>query len=400
VERAVHRLEVVVLPLAPDVALLVLLLVQVHGGVHALGVPVEVPGDLEELALGDVGAVDELVALLDVAAPGVLLHLHADDPTPGVEDREARADLVREGEQVELVPEPAVVAPLRLGEPGGVRDQVVLRGPGGAVDPLELGVLLAPPPVGRRRAHQGETVADDLGRGHVRAAAQVLPRGLAVAAHVVVDGELAGPDLHGGALGLLRTRRALDADQFQLVGLVGELGAGLLLGDHAAPEGLPLLDDAGHGLLQRPEVLRREGLGHVEVVVEAVRDRRADPQLGVGVHLLHRLGEHVRGGVAHDGQPVRRADGDGFDDVVGPDLHEQVPQFTAHPHGDDIAPAGEERRAGGPLGDGGGLVLGRAGHGVLLGKLGSCQGYSRPTAPDKAARYPGEPHGVRVTSHS
>ena len=38
----------------------------------------------------------------------------------------------------------------------------------------------------------------------------------------------------------------------------------------------------------------------VEVVVEAVADRRADAELGLGVELLHGLGQHVRGRVPQD----------------------------------------------------------------------------------------------------
>ena len=47
-------------------------------------------------------------------------------------------------------------------------------------------------------------VADPLGGGQVRPAAEVLPRQLAVAAEVVVDGQLAAADLGVGALGGVR----------------------------------------------------------------------------------------------------------------------------------------------------------------------------------------------------
>ena len=98
------------------------LLVDVHGRVHAVRIPVEVARDLEEVRLGRVGRVDELVALLDVALARVLLHLHADDPALGVEDGEAGADLVGEGEQVHVDAELAVVPALGLGEAVLVRE--------------------------------------------------------------------------------------------------------------------------------------------------------------------------------------------------------------------------------------------------------------------------------------
>ncbi len=63
VERAVHRLEVVLLAA-----------VELHGRVHALGEPVQVTRLLEEGALRDVRRVDEVVARLHVALPRVLLH--------------------------------------------------------------------------------------------------------------------------------------------------------------------------------------------------------------------------------------------------------------------------------------------------------------------------------------
>ena len=72
------------------------------------------PRGLEQLRLGDVGRVDELVAGLLVARPRVVLHQLADQAALRVEDGQARAELGREGEQVELGAEAAVVAPLGL----------------------------------------------------------------------------------------------------------------------------------------------------------------------------------------------------------------------------------------------------------------------------------------------
>ncbi|WP_418608413.1 hypothetical protein [Georgenia sp. SUBG003] len=53
-----------------------------------------------------------------------------------MEDGQARPDLVGEGEQVQLGAQAAVVAALRLGQALGVRPELVLGGPGGAVDAL------------------------------------------------------------------------------------------------------------------------------------------------------------------------------------------------------------------------------------------------------------------------
>lgn len=262
VHRAVHRLEVVVLARLDDGAVVVEHLVQVDRRVHSLAVPVEVAGRLEQLPLGDVRGVDERVAALDVLAPGVVLHLVADDAALGVEHRKPGADLVREGEEVELGAETTVVAPFGLGEPVEVGQHLVLGRPGGAVDTLQLVVLLAASPVGGRAAHEPDPVADEPGAGQVRAAAEVLPdHGLALAsgtADVVVDRQLAGTDLDGGPV--VVARAALEPDELELVRLVRELCARLVLGYDTTTEGLTLLDDARHGLVELLQVLGVKGV--------------------------------------------------------------------------------------------------------------------------------------------
>jgi hypothetical protein len=85
------------------------------------------------------------------------------------------ADLVGEREQVELLAELAVVALGGLLEALLVGAQLVLGGPGGAVDALQLRVLLAAAPVGAGDAGEVPAVADEARAGHVRAAAEVAP---------------------------------------------------------------------------------------------------------------------------------------------------------------------------------------------------------------------------------
>ena len=58
-------------------------------------------------------------------------------------------------------------------------------------------------------------------------------------------------------------------------------------------------DGRAHPLLDRGQVLGDERARQVEVVVEAVLDRRADAQLRAGEQVEHRLGHDVRGRVAH-----------------------------------------------------------------------------------------------------
>ena len=242
------------------------LLIEVHGREHALLVPVEVLAGLEEVRLGDVRRVDQLVVVGDQPLAHVVLDLVADDPALGVEHRESRADLVREGEQVELGAELAVVALGGLLHARLVGAQLVLARPRGAVDALQLLVLLVAAPVGGGDAGERPAVADHAGVRQVRAAAEVLPDRLAgLRVDVVVDGQLARADLDAlrrverGGVAVLHA--ALQADQLQLVRLAGELGARLVVGDDPADEPLARALDARHLLLERLQVFRSEGVG-------------------------------------------------------------------------------------------------------------------------------------------
>src|SRR6201999_3491195 len=118
--------------------------------------PVEVAGDLEQLRLGDVRAVDELVAVLDVLAPRVVLEFPADDAALGMENRQARTDFVGEAEQVELRAQPAVIAALRFLDELQMLVERLLRLPRGAVDALQAGVVLVAAPVRCRATGQLE----------------------------------------------------------------------------------------------------------------------------------------------------------------------------------------------------------------------------------------------------
>ena len=269
----------------------------------------------------------------------VVLHHVLDHPALGVEDREAGAELVGEGVEVEVAAELAVVAALGLLEPVQVLLERLLGLPGGAVDALELLVLLVAAPVRRRGAHQLER-RDPLGGRQVRAAAQVAPRDLAVAADVVVDGELAGAHLGRGTFDRLAGRacrdlRSLQPDQLDLVGLVLELVERVGVGGDPPGEPLALLDDLAHPGLDLLEVLGHERGLDVEVVVEAVSDRRADPEPGVRVEVLDRLRHHVRGRVPQDVVAVGAVDRDALDLVAVLELVGQVLERAVHPGGDD-----------------------------------------------------------------
>src|SRR5262249_1005676 len=175
------------------------------------------------------------------------------------------------------------------------------RLPRGAVDPLQLRVLLTPPPVRPAGPHQLER-RDVAGGGHVRPPAQVLPAHLpGTGVEVVVDGPpgpAALPRPLDAALAGRRAQRpgpaaALDPDPLQLVRLPGQLGPRLLLADHPAREPLPLPDDRAHPRLDPLQILRAERVRHAEVVVEPVLHRRADAPPCAGGQGLHPPRPHI-----------------------------------------------------------------------------------------------------------
>ena len=105
------------------------------------------------------GRVDKLVATLFVSLARVVLHDPADDPTLWMEDRQAGANLVREAKQVKLDTKLAVVTTSSLFEPGHVGLKLLRARPGGAINALQLLVLLVATPIRRGRTQQRESFA-------------------------------------------------------------------------------------------------------------------------------------------------------------------------------------------------------------------------------------------------
>src|ERR1700730_12148947 len=66
-----------------------------------------------------------------------------------------------------------MVATLGFFEPEEVLVEILLVGPGGAVDALQLGVPGIAAPIGARYTHQLESLAEIAGRGQMRPGAQI-----------------------------------------------------------------------------------------------------------------------------------------------------------------------------------------------------------------------------------
>ena len=204
-----------------------------------------------------------------------------------------------EVEQIEIFAEPAMIAFLgflALLEP---RVEALLVEERGAVDPLQRLVLRVAAPVRRRRAQELDH-ADLAGRRAVRAEAKVDPvavaverQGLRALADDVVD------DLDLELLALLRE---------QVDRLIGR--------DFGAHERQIRRDDLVRLGFDLRELGFAERRAAIEVVVEAVVDRRADRDLRAGEQALHRIGDDVRRVVADRVERVGR--------LAGQDLERRV----------------------------------------------------------------------------
>ena len=225
-----------------------------------------------------------------------------------------------------------------------VGDEVLLGGPGRAVDALELVVRLVALPVGGRGLGEREAVADQLGGGQVGAAAQVLPGDGTVPADVVVHGQVAPPtstDAPSAPLPFVVTSSSL-------YGWAASSRVASSSENFAAHEALAFLDDALHTLLELTQQLGGHRIDVAEVVVEAIGDERADAEVHVGEDVLNGLREHVRGAVAQDVQAILAGQGDSLDGRALPQRGREVTRRAVNLDGDDVTGLFEPRRARGP----------------------------------------------------
>ena len=333
--------------------------------VHVVAVHVPVAGLLPQ---GDV--VEDRRLHLAVAAGGVLLapqvlQLVEHRLAGRLPERRARAQLA-EHEQAEVAAEAAVVARAGLLELVQVLLEVVLGVEGGAVDAGEHLALGVAAPVGARHRQQLERL-HALGRRRVRAAAEVGERAVGVEADgldaLVSDEVLDQLDLVVLALALEALERGRHRDVLARERLVG-------------------LDVLAHLGLERLEVVLGDGdaVGELEVVVEALADRRADRDLGAGIEVEHGGGQHVRGVVADelDRVPVVALGGDDLDALAVVERRREVAD-PALVVGAAVVPVGAvgvehpdgERGARQPAADRGGQVgAGGAVFELALGAVG------------------------------
>ena len=269
--------------------------------VHVLFVVLVVPGDLEELGVEDLRRDDLLVAVLHVQVAHVAEEEVVDRRTLRQEERRGGREGM-EDEKPELLAELAVIAGLRRFEALEVLVEILLRQEHGAVNALQHRIPLVAFPVGAGRMRKLEDAEPPRGRD-VRAAAKVDEVLLLVAREA--------------ALG-----NARDDLDLQRVVLRREDRDGLGLRHLPADDDVVLDHDLLHLGLDLLEVLGREGTARIEIVVEAVLDRGADPDLDAREEALDRVRAEMRRRVPielervrmlrrHDLEPARRHEGAG-----------------------------------------------------------------------------------------
>ncbi len=262
VSGAVHRLDPVV----------VLLPLHLHRGEHHLRVGLQVPRPPEESLARDMRCVDEVVA----ASQELVLEEPAKDELDhralGVPVNEARPHVLLDAEEVELFAEHPVIPLARLFQPPQVFLEMRLLEEAGRVDALEHRAPLVTAPVGARRVQDLE-VLHPAGGGQMWPAAEVEELAVAVDGDNVSFGDL--------------------LQALELIGVVGEQLLGLGALDLAPHEAVICGHHLRHPRLDLLEVLGCEGLLNVEVVVEALGDRRAETDPGVRPQAPDRRGQHV-----------------------------------------------------------------------------------------------------------
>ena len=233
-------------------------------------------------------------------------------PPFGCQRTRARTHFVLDREEVEALTQNAVVALLRLLQAVQVLSQVLLVEEGGAVDALEHLAALVAAPVRARHAEQLE-VSEPARAGDMGPPAEVQEGPVAVDRYHLVVGKLVEP--------------------FELEVIVGEEIASLILAYDTPFEGVVGLDDPFHALLDGRDLIRGEGLGHVEVVVEAVVDGGAEADAGAGHEFAHRSGQNVSRGVAQHAERFGVAVGQEADRRAVGEGPAEVEDFTVDDRG-------------------------------------------------------------------
>ena len=260
---AVHRLDCIVL------------FVDLRG-IHILAIVEPMPRGLPELTAEDHRRADLLIAVAAMYLAPIVEQCVAQCHSVRMEEREARPLLVQ-AEEIQFSAEFSVVALCRLLQHVQVGIEFFLLLKRRAIDALQHLILLTAAPVCTCDTLQLKCL-DLAGRDDMGACAEV--------------GELA-LRIKGDHLVLWQILNQL---HLIILTLLTEECNRLCTGNLAADKRQILLDDLLHFLFDITKIGIRQLVLHVEIVVEAVLDRRSNRELHVALRIqaLHRLCHDVR----------------------------------------------------------------------------------------------------------
>ena len=241
----------------------------------------EVAGGFVEGKFPDMRGENLVIALFAELIADKVLQLLANHGAVGRPEDEALADVFVDDEEFEIFADLAVVAGAGLLDLVEVSGEFFLGGEGGAVDALELFVLLVAAVISTGDGEELEgfdlLAVTDVGAGtQVHELAVLVERDLFALGNVVEAAEF---------VGFLAT----GFDDFD----------GLLAGDLFAAKGLVLFDDHSHLGFDLFEIFGREFVVEIEIVIEAGVGGRTDIEFSLREEAENGGGQHVGARVAN-----------------------------------------------------------------------------------------------------
>ena len=310
VMRAIHRLEHILLAL----------LRRGDGAEGVLAILRPVTGGDVELLATDMRCHHLLVAIglldtLQEALQGQTKLCTARKP-----ERQSGSHLAREGKELQLLTDLAVVAELCLLHHLQILVKHLSLGEGDTIDTGQHLTILVPTPVGAGELGELDRL-DQTGTWDMWSTTEI-------------DEVAAGVGAYRPILEIL--------DQLHLVGiliLLSPVVEGILLGDLLTDQRLILLSELHNTLLQLRQVaLRQRGacLRHINIVVVAVIHGRTDGKFHPGIELLKRLGGQVCRSVPEGMLPLVIIPGEELHPCILLYGTHHIPQLTIHPRHEDL----------------------------------------------------------------
>src|SRR5574337_33565 len=299
-EGAVHRLDVIVVPL------------HLHSWIHELLIEVKMAAGLQQRCPSDMRRIDEVIAVLKMLLAPQILNELSDQRPFRMPQNEPAADLIMHAEEVQITAQTPMVTPLRLFQKKQMRLKRLLCRKGDPVDSGQHRSPLVAPPVGARQVSQPEE-ADDRRVQHVGTTAQIDEVTGCVEAgplrcKVYLVLELILFDASG------RSCRPL-SDRLQELDLIRLIQrprlCNRLIQRHLTPdERQSLLRELAHRRLNNRQIVLGERTRRLNVVVKTILDGRTDGKFRIGQQLLHGGGHQVSGAMSEHRQAFRRRDAD------------------------------------------------------------------------------------------